>query len=270
MPTCSFLICLWLVGCSSDGGESAASPPGGKPDAAAAEAASDAAGDGAGCVAATCASKNANCGQMPDGCGGVADCGTCPTGQYCGADGPNRCGATPCEPITCQSGGFDCGSVSDGCSAVLSCGKCTGASSCGGAGSPNKCGCKPSSNCYSAECGPVADGCGGTVDCGSCGSGKVCLNNGCCVSTIGTSCTRTCHELTGPVKGYSQFEDAWCTSEGQTKASVTNCTAPDPDPCTTYGSPPDCGLVPGFSWCDVTCNYDHDCPGSTTCDGTCS
>jgi len=261
------LVSGFLAGCSSGEGESSATPPVKAGDSGAADVILEAAPDGGGCVAATCASKKATCGQMPDGCGGVVECGTCPAGQYCGADGPNRCGSTPCEPITCQPG--DCGSISDGCSAVLSCGKCTGANSCGGGGTPNKCGCTPSTNCYSAECGSVADGCGGAVDCGSCAAGKKCVDNGCCVETTGMSCSNQCQKLLGPVKGYSQFEAVWCSSEGQSKASVTNCTGPDPDPCTTYGSPPDCGLVPGFTWCDVTCYQVYECLGTTTCDGTC-
>jgi len=266
---CPVLIALWSIGCSSGGRNEAATAPVNEADAGAGESGAEAAVDGSGCEVATCASSGADCGQMPDGCGGVVDCGTCAAGEYCGANGPNRCGSTPCTPITCASAGFDCGTVSDGCSKILSCGTCEGSESCGGGGKPNKCGCEPSSNCYAAECGVVADGCGGTVDCGSCGTGWVCMNNGCCVGAVGASCTKTCEMLKEPVKGYSQFEDVWCNAEGQSKASVVNCTGPDSDPCTTYGAPPGCGLLPGYSWCDVTCRYIYDCPGKTFCDGSC-
>ncbi|HRI54691.1 MAG TPA: hypothetical protein PLW65_31355, partial [Pseudomonadota bacterium] len=46
------------------------------------------------CTPRTCASANANCGVIGDGCGGTLNCGTCPAGQTCGGLGqPNQCGA---------------------------------------------------------------------------------------------------------------------------------------------------------------------------------
>jgi hypothetical protein len=40
----------------------------------------------------TCGGAGATCGQMTDGCRHLIDCGSCPTGQSCGAGGRNRCG----------------------------------------------------------------------------------------------------------------------------------------------------------------------------------
>jgi hypothetical protein len=36
-----------------------------------------------GCNKLTCAGQNVACGQASDGCGGLVDCGGCPSGRYC-------------------------------------------------------------------------------------------------------------------------------------------------------------------------------------------
>ncbi|MBI5537596.1 MAG: hypothetical protein HY898_33040 [Deltaproteobacteria bacterium] len=221
------------------------------------------------CNVTSCASISADCGQMPDGCGGVLDCGTCPDKKYCGGAGPNRCGDKPCTPITCASKGYDCGEITDGCSKIISCGQCSGYESCAGSGHPNKCGCTPT-GCGGIECGDVDNGCGGVASCGTCVQGvEVCLENTCCAAAVNTACTKTCYEVQGPVLGYSQYEAVWCSGEGQSKLDITNCSEPDPDPCTTHGDPPNCGLEPGYKWCTVRCNHYFDCPGTVQCDGSC-
>src|SRR6185312_6889249 len=71
------------------------------------------------CVPSTCAQLNANCGPTTDPkCGGVVQCGTCPTGQTCGGTGPNQCGwGSPdaCSPLTCATQKANCGPIGDGC-----------------------------------------------------------------------------------------------------------------------------------------------------------
>src|SRR5260221_160753 len=97
-----------------------------------------------GCTPTTCQAKNANCGMLPDGCGGMIDCKTCAPPAMCGGDGPNRCGTTPCVAKTCAELGAACGAISDGCSKILDCGNnCASPQTCGGGDTPNKCGCKP-------------------------------------------------------------------------------------------------------------------------------
>jgi hypothetical protein len=44
---------------------------------------------GSGCIPATCAGQRGACGVVPDGCGGLLDCGPCGGGQECA---PGRCG----------------------------------------------------------------------------------------------------------------------------------------------------------------------------------
>jgi hypothetical protein len=54
------------------------------------------------CTPATCASLKYNCGYAGDGCGGVLNCGTCTSPQYCGGGGYDICG--PASYATCDSG----------------------------------------------------------------------------------------------------------------------------------------------------------------------
>jgi hypothetical protein len=58
----------------------------------------DGGGSGTSCTPRSCTDAAANCGVVADGCGGLTpSCGTCPTGEACGAGGtPNVC-----APITC-------------------------------------------------------------------------------------------------------------------------------------------------------------------------
>jgi len=167
-------------------------------------------GDG-GCGLRTCASANANCGPIGDGCGGTIDCGDCTAGDFCGGGGASRCGPGSCVPTNCQALGDDCGAVSDGCGGILDCGNCSTGLFCGGGG-PNKCGtgnyvdggnasCTPR-DCAAAgaNCGPVSDGCGGlTANCGTCSGQDICGGSGVpsiCGSSnrpdAGLACTGLC------------------------------------------------------------------------------
>lgn len=108
----------------------------------------------------TCAQLNANCGFVTDTrCTGVVECGTCPDGQFCGGDGPSRCGTNgsgdagacsgtncaTCSPKTCADQGFNCGPAGDTCGNKLDCGMPSGCTipgwSCGGSAKPGVCGC---------------------------------------------------------------------------------------------------------------------------------
>lgn len=141
---------------------------------------SDAAQEGA-CSAQSCADLGLDCGSALDGCGGVIDCGSCPSGQTCGAAGPNLCGAGNCSPKTCAQLGASCGLVSDWCASVIPCGECAPGEVCGGAGIPNQCACKPTLSCVSAaaQCGTIDDGCGNVLPCGTCADPLVCEENAC-------------------------------------------------------------------------------------------
>jgi hypothetical protein len=96
----------------------------------------------------TCAELNANCGPATDTkCGGVVQCGNCPSGQICGGGGtPNVCAnaSNPdaCAPLTCAQQNITCGPAGDGCNGMLQCGTCTLPQTCGGdPAKPGQCGC---------------------------------------------------------------------------------------------------------------------------------
>ena len=91
------------------------------------------------CVPKTCAELDAECGKVPDGCDGVLSCGTCGSGETCGAAGPNQCGTGTCTPQTCAEAGGECGLLGDGCGEVIDCGGCPMGQSCG-VEEPNRCG----------------------------------------------------------------------------------------------------------------------------------
>lgn len=129
-------------------------------------------GDGgsfSGSCPSTCADLNANCGTVTDAtCSGVIDCGKCPDGEFCGGDGPSRCGTgtgtgdggacsgsncMSCVPKTCGDLGYTCGPAGDTCGAKLDCGPNTcpiPGWKCGGGSNPGVCGC-------TGACSQIAD-----------------------------------------------------------------------------------------------------------------
>ena len=148
IPRFVFVISLALAGCGHrmNGHAPVDTGPGGGSDAG--QAGGDA---GTGCGLNTCASQNAMCGPIGDGCGGTIDCGSCPMGETCGGGGTlfqcgsgggggSGSGSGSCTPRTCMQAGADCGIVADGCGGTITCGSCTVAGQvCGGAGTPNVC-----------------------------------------------------------------------------------------------------------------------------------
>jgi hypothetical protein len=117
----------------------------------------DGGSQGDGCPS-TCQQLNANCGTVTDArCTGVIECGTCKNGEFCGGDGPSRCGTgsgeggacngtdcMSCMPKTCADLGFTCGPAGDTCGGKLDCGSNTcpiPGWTCGGGGKLGTCGC---------------------------------------------------------------------------------------------------------------------------------
>jgi hypothetical protein len=142
-----------------------------------------------------CKALGRNCGEITSVCTGLkVQCGTCPTGQVCNANGV--CGA-PCQPKTCADyKEFQCGVFDDACGGTLSCG-CSGGGVCDNATKTccgvNACG----TGIYAGKCGQdLANGCGqNNLDC-SCPTGQVCTQNGGAspppaTSTTGACCTPT-------------------------------------------------------------------------------
>ncbi len=97
--------------------------------------------DGSACNPISCATQGFNCGPAGNGCGGEIQCGTCPSGEACGAGGnPGKCGPTGCAPQTCAAQNINCGPAGDGCGGTIQCGTCTAPATCGGGGTPGQCG----------------------------------------------------------------------------------------------------------------------------------
>jgi hypothetical protein len=138
-------------------------------------------GGGTSCTPSTCKQLKANCGFATDSkCGGVVDCGDCPTGQSCGFGGPNRCGdnsggntCTVDPATTCEGRGATCGHVADNCGNDLDCGSTTcpvkGQSCIQNVCNTPTCVVDPKTTCAGRgfSCGQAADNCGHLLDCGS-------------------------------------------------------------------------------------------------------
>jgi hypothetical protein len=145
-------------------------------------------GGSAACTPKTCAELGAACGHVGDGCGNLLSCGSCPSGETCGAKQPNQCAGGTCTPTTCAAAGKDCGNISDGCTGSLNCGTCPAPQTCGGGGIANVCGgCSiagggPCATCIRADCLPEWCACAGNA---TCPNEFACLQN-CVLGDAGT------------------------------------------------------------------------------------
>ena len=253
------------------------------------------------CAATTCEALGYTCGTAGDGCGGVLQCGTCNSPQYCGGGGFSKCGGNnglavdggnPCTAQTCTSLGFDCGPAGDGCGNLLQCGSCAPPGYCGGGG-PDKCGgstyvapdggvvCNPQT-CATLgyTCGVAADGCGGALQCGTCTAPEFCGGGGYdkCGGSDGlepdgaVACTpETCLSL-GATCG-TVGNGCGGALECGTCASPEYCGGGGPSKC---GSNPDLGADGGPTCTPTTCAALHytcgpagnGCGGLLQC-GTC-
>jgi hypothetical protein len=114
-----------------------------------------------GCAALTACPAGADCGSVPDNCGGTLQCGTCTAPQTCGGGGggANQCG---CTPLTACPAGNNCGSIPDNCGGTLECGTCAANEVC----TNNQCASSTSStsaSSTSASGGTPTSGAGGSV-----------------------------------------------------------------------------------------------------------
>jgi len=190
------------------------------------------------CTARTCMDQGFNCGQQADGCGGVLNCGMCPSGQFCGGSGqPGVCGGSMCTPRTCLQQNFECGQAGDGCGGTLNCGTCPMGQVCGAAG-PGRCGsggCTPTScQAQGLSCGPAGDGCGNLQMCGTCTSPDTCGGGGTPGVCGRTSCQpRTCMQA-----------NAACGVIADGCGSTVNCgNCAAPLTCGGGGVPHQCGGI---------------------------
>jgi len=210
---------------------------------------------GNGCPAAvTCSSAKVTCGIISNGCGGVVNCGGCPSGKTCGGGGTSGvCGTPSCTAKTCADQGFNCGPAGDGCGGSLSCGTCDDAETCGGGGTSSVCG--SSSTCVPKtctdlgfNCGPAGDGCGGSLTCGTCAGNQVCGGGGQPSVCGAPTCTpKTCMEV-----------GANCGPTADGCGGLLECgTCAEPQTCGGGGTPSICGVP---SSCTGLCLQQVSCP----------
>lgn len=210
---------------------------------------------------ANCGEARAECGEVPDGCDGLLDCGACEAPETCGAGGiPFIC---DCVPTTCSEAGATCGMVGDGCGRTLDCGGCPALNDCVG----GVCQCPPAT-CESvgATCGAIPDGCGNIVTCGTCdvvgefcggGGTNVCGVDVCVPTTCGAAgadcgsiadgcdAVLTCPECTAPDVCGAIFENACACVLRSCDGASANCGAPA-DGC---GGTLDCGACTDLDTC---------------------
>ncbi|HEY1817826.1 MAG TPA: hypothetical protein VGG74_36040 [Kofleriaceae bacterium] len=146
----SFLVVVGLYACGGHNGNGTDANGGPMDSPAQGDASTSDAGSN--CGLTTCASQNASCGLIGDGCGGTIDCGSCPTGETCGGGGIHfECGngggsgsGSACVAATCMSVGADCGIISDGCGSTVDCGSsCPAGEYCGAGSAANVCATPP-------------------------------------------------------------------------------------------------------------------------------
>jgi hypothetical protein len=229
-----------------------------------------------GCGLVTCASLNANCGLIGDGCGNTISCGTCTAPQTCGGGGTQfQCGGSSgCVPLTqaqaCGALSANCGDVADGCGGTVNCGSCATGQSCGGGGKAFQCGSGGGGTCtpltcamVNSNCGTIGDGCGNTVNCGTCTSPQTCGGGG----VAGQCGSPTCTPLTcAQAKATCGFVGDGCGGiinyGNGTGPGCGSCTSPMV--CGGAGTPNQCGTA--TPPCVNLCKNQMTCPmaGVTT------
>ena len=179
------------------GRESVCCPNGGKCQA-----------DGSCCWPTKTTCTTGECGQIPDGCGGTIDCGSCAEGSICLAS--HVC----CQPRPpCSSN--SCGVIPDGCGGTLDCGSCPDGDICRSNHT-----CCTLNVCAANQCGELPNFCGGTIDCGECPSGHFCQDNHTCCQPI--PCTDRCGTIYDGCGGSITCED---TCPPGTTCQQTVCVA---------------------------------------------
>jgi hypothetical protein len=163
------------------------------------------------------------CGYISNGCGGIVNCGSCPTGQGCGVYGiANRCEAY-LPPDECVVLGRNCGKITSVCGGTLDCGTCPTGQQCnsnGVCGPP--CVPKVCADFAPKQCGAFPDSCNGTVSC-PCSGGALCKTDGTCCTNTATCATGSCNTtLTNTCTGASIYCNT-CTGTQYCDKTAKQC-----------------------------------------------
>ena len=217
--------------------------------------------------------RGAECGVMSNGCGGLIDCGGCPTGKQCGIYGvANRCEALD-RPDECRALGYECGSFNSVCGGKVDCGSCATGTVCN---DNHLCGppCEPKTcAAFAAKgkaCGTFDDGCKGKAVCACPTKGDVCLDatNSCC--TPAACEAGKCGTVKDPCGGKDLScgcgKNEYCDTASGTCKGTTDCTALGKGGATDGASCSDFPLYDAGGGAKVACP----CTGGFSCinDGT--
>ncbi len=199
-----------------------------------------------GCAAKTdvqlCQENSYQCGelQVVDNCGTartIASCGPeCSMPETCGGAGTSgQCGCTSdADPVVCATNSAECGiaNLTDNCNITrdIDCGDasviCMSYDTCGGAGTPNECGCTPTTCAGEGIlCGTFDDGCGGTLVCDSF-----------CVDELRAGASHVCAVGSGRVK---------CWGKNDKGQIGNNNTIQQNNPVNVLGLPTVTSVAPG-------------------------
>lgn len=173
------------------------------------------------------AARGVECGYISDGCGGLVNCGGCPTGKQCGVFGvANRC--EPLETLDeCLALGYECGPLPSLCGGSINCGTCAPGLVCN---ANHLCGpaCQPQTCADLAatgkECGSFSDGCNGTLNCKCTDAKAICTaTNTCCVNTATCPPGKCGMQVTNTCTG--QKVDCNCENNFHCDATAQSCVA---------------------------------------------
>jgi hypothetical protein len=156
--------------------------------------------------------------------------------------------------------------ISDGCGSTLNCGSiCPTNQTCGGGGTPNVCGCTPTTcMAQGKNCGSISNGCGGTLNCGMCGAPNTCGGGGtanvCGCTPMGCG-TKNCGTISDGCGGTPSCGTCMLpqTCGGSGTANVCGCT---PTTCAAQGK--NCGAIADGCGSTLVCGA---CVSPDTCGG---
>ena len=182
------------------------------------------------------------CGNVPNGCGGTINCGTCPV---------ETCKSASCTENICVYSNQTNGQPGNNCASPRKCcnGTCCATGQiCNTAATPPAC-CTPISICPANACGSISNGCGGTINCGDCPAvvckSVACTDHQCVYTNTADGGTTTGCSTNGKkcCKGQCCTSGQVCTGEG--------CCTPHSKSTTCNGK---CGTVTNNCGQQVVCD----------------
>ena len=202
-----------------------------------------------------------DCGNVPDGCGGTVNCGTCPV---------VTCKSVACTGNTCNYTGIN-GTTGPNCSTVCCTNTSTGNSVCCPAGTTTcnelgNCGCPTGTKQCGAQCIPNASCCTGSTPGCSGSTPNCCVENG---QGVCRACCNAGQCPTPPTCSVATCTDGVCGTAPLQDVQGPGCTAPGKICCNGFcvedeaGQCPICCQTPDI--CRAAFGPQAECVGSGAC-----